>query len=334
MCGIFGWLTPGKPLSLEACFRGLMTLKHRGPDGDGALLGRLSDGSAKAIYEPKLGNLHSFADSHADLFLGHTRLSIIDLNTAASQPLANEDGTVWVVFNGEIYNHAELRKELLGCGHVFRTDHSDTEVLVHGYEQWGEQIVERLRGMFAFAILSMRSRQLFLARDRFGEKPLYLYSGEAGVWFASELKAPLAAGAVRRGISDAGLAHFLAFGFIPAPATVFSEAIKLTAAQQVTIDLNQPTICRPSTYWRLTPATTLPLDQAQERFHEELNTSIRLRMQSDVPLGAFLSGGLDSSIVVREMSKASESAVNTFTIGFREQLSDESKFAGQVATTI
>jgi asparagine synthase (glutamine-hydrolysing) len=189
-----------------------------------------------------------------------------------------------------------------------------------------------LRGMFAFAILSLRNRTLYLARDRFGEKPLYLSAGAEGVWFASELKAPLAAGAIRRELSDVGLAHYLAFGFIPAPATIFNNVIKLAAAEHVTIDLDHPSICRPATYWRLQPSgASLTADQAEDQFFEELSTSIRLRMESDVPLGAFLSGGLDSSVVVREMSKASTQPVNTFTIGFREQASDESQFAAHVA---
>jgi asparagine synthase (glutamine-hydrolysing) len=332
VCGIFGWITPGNPLPLAHCAQGLAELKHRGPDGNGVLLARLAEGWTTAIYNSPPAAVPLHAGEQPDVFLGHHRLAIIDLDVAASQPLTNENQTVWVVFNGEIYNHAELRQELLGRGHRFRTDHSDTEVLVHGYEEWGDRLVERLRGMFAFAILSLPERRLYMARDRFGEKPLYFSASQSSVWFSSELKAPLAAGAIRRELSETGLAHFLAFGFIPAPVTIFNNVLKLAAAEHVTIDLDNPAACRPSTYWRLQPPqTSLTAEQAEQHFFDELSTSIRLRMESDVPLGAFLSGGMDSSVVVREMSKTSQQPVNTFTIGFREQSSDESQFAGHVA---
>ena len=264
--------------------------------------------------------------------LGHARLSIIDLSSVASQPMSNECGDVWVVFNGEIYNHAELRRNFVALGHRFRTDHSDTEVLVHGYEEWGETLVERLRGMFAFATLSLRDRTLFLARDRFGEKPLYLAMGFRGVCFASELKALLAGGFVEREISPQALGDYLVHGFIPAPRSIFKGVIKLAAAQCVTIDIEHPDNYRPRTYWRPSTYldTAIPAEQAIEEFNHELNRSILMRMQSDVPLGAFLSGGLDSTTVVKHMASAG-GPVNTFTIGFRDAKYDEARYARMAA---
>jgi asparagine synthase (glutamine-hydrolysing) len=271
--------------------------------------------------------MRKFVPYHPDAMLGHTRLSIIDLSCAASQPMSNEDGNIWVVFNGEIYNHVELRSELIAFGHQFRTDHSDTEVLLHGFEEWGEALVDRLRGMFAFAILCLRSNRVFLARDRFGEKPLYLAATPKGICFASELKALLASGLIEREICSQGLRDYLGHGFIPAPRSIFRGVFKLAAAQCVMIDLNRPDQYVPRTYWRPTAGlgAGLPATQALEEFIHELDRSILLRMQADVPLGAFLSGGLDSTTVVRSMARSG--TVNTFTIGFRNSRFDETDYS-------
>ena len=332
MCGILGAIHPGCGIETDAFLDGLESLRHRGPDGRGVLLARLRDGWLRPVYDPASGSLRTFEREDPDVMLGHARLSIIDLSSVASQPMSNERGDVWVVFNGEIYNHAELRRNLVALGHRFRTDHSDTEVLVHGYEEWGETLVERLRGMFAFATLSLRDRTLFLARDRFGEKPLYLAMGFRGVWFASELKALLAGGFVEREISPQALGDYLVHGFIPAPRSIFKGVIKLAAAQCVTIDIEHPDNYRPRTYWRPSTYldTAIPAEQAIEEFNHELNRSILMRMQSDVPLGAFLSGGLDSTTVVKHMASAG-GPVNTFTIGFRDAKYDEARYARMAA---
>jgi len=332
MCGILGAIRPGCGIETDAFLDGLESLRHRGPDGRGVLLARLRDGWLRPVYDPAPGSLRTFEREDPDVMLGHARLSIIDLSSVASQPMSNERGDVWVVFNGEIYNHAELRRNLVALGHRFRTDHSDTEVLVHGYEEWGETLVERLRGMFAFATLSLRDRTLFLARDRFGEKPLYLAMGLRGVCFASELKALLAGGFVEREISPQALGDYLVHGFIPAPRSIFKGVIKLAAAQCVTIDIEHPDNYRPRTYWRPSTYldTAIPAEQAIEEFNHELNRSILMRMQSDVPLGAFLSGGLDSTTVVKHMASAG-GPVNTFTIGFRDAKYDEARYARMAA---
>ncbi len=190
MCGIFGQITPGRPVDPIACLAAVNSMRHRGPDGLGIAAGRLARQSAEFARNPESDTVAArCARSHADFLLGHRRLAVVDLDEAAYQPMANEDGTVWVVFNGEVYNHQSLRETLSARGHRFKTDHSDTEALVHGYEQWGEQLLERLRGMFALAVLDLRRRRLLLARDRFGEKPLYYRRHAGGIAFASEIKA-------------------------------------------------------------------------------------------------------------------------------------------------
>jgi asparagine synthase (glutamine-hydrolysing) len=334
MCGIFGVLTPDTPVNVEACFEGLSTLHHRGPDGKGTLVVRLRDRWHRAVFQqPGETDLSELAAEAPDVLLGHTRLAILDLSSSADQPMTNEDGTIWVVFNGEIYNHLELRKLLEGRGHIFRTDHSDTEVLVHGYEEWGEGLVDRLRGMFAFAILSLRNHTLFLARDRFGEKPLYLSANAGGIAFASELKALLASGTIGRDICPSALRDYLGHGYIPAPRSIFQGVVKLAAAQLATIDLAHPDRFCPRTYWRPSCWLDHGLSDSQvlEDFERVLHESIALRMQSDVPLGAFLSGGLDSTTVVRHMVGSSSRRVRTFNIGFNHSRYNEAPYADEVA---
>lgn len=333
MCGIFGQITPGKPVDLCDAYAAIESLTHRGPDGLGVALGWLKHRRAAFHLNPSLRRLREETSHAADFFLGHRRLAVIDLATDAFQPMANEDGTVWVVFNGEIYNHRDLRDTLEGLGHRFRTDHADTEVLVHGYEQWGDRVVDRLRGMFAMAVLDLRHGRVFLARDRFGEKPLYYAADASGVVFASELKALARLPGLDRTISPAALVDYLSHGLVPAPRTIYRAVNKLRAAERVTLDLTQPERIRSEIYW--TPAYEPDTERSQsewaERFEAELSEAIRLRMIGDVPLGTFLSGGLDSTIVTREMSRASRRAVRTFSIGFDDPRFDETPYAAEVA---
>jgi asparagine synthase (glutamine-hydrolysing) len=297
------------------------------------MVARHGDAWNRYLSEPRAETLKDLASEDADLLLGHTRLAILDLSQSADQPMANEDGTIWTVFNGEIYNYREIRTVLEGRGHVFRTDHSDTEVLVHGYEEWGEQLVDRLRGMFAFAILSLRTRKLFMARDRFGEKPLYIAANARGIAFASELKALLASGTCGREICHEALRDYLVHGFIPAPRSIFRGVVKLAAAELVTVDLDHPERCHPRVYWRPSCHADHGLSDQQvlEDFGRVLHESVQLRMQSDVPLGAFLSGGLDSTIVVRHMVQSSDQQINTFNIGFKHSKFDESPFSSEAS---
>ena len=247
--------------------------------------------------------------------------------------MSNEDGMVWVVFNGEIYNHRDLRAQLQSLGHCFRTDHADTEVLVHGYEQWGDGLVDRLRGMFAFAVLDLRRHRAFLARDRFGEKPLYYAPYASGLVFASELKALVQLSSLDRTLSPSALVDYLSHGLVPAPRSIYQAVKKLRAAERVTLDLAHPEIVRPEIYWTpvYEPDSGRSESQWSEQFEAELSEAIRLRMIGDVPLGAFLSGGLDSTIVTREISRASRQPVRTFSIGFEQPQFDESAYASQAA---
>lgn len=333
MCGIFGQITPGKPVDLQACYRAIQTLAHRGPDGLGILTGRLQDRTTTFALNPAAEHLRHQSPPGSDLFLGHRRLSIIDLAPEAFQPMANEDGTVWVVFNGEIYNHEELKARLLVRGHQFSTNHSDTEVLVHGYEEWRERLVDELRGMFAFAVVDLRKRTLLLARDRFGEKPLYYASGTWGLAFASELKALACLTEVDRTLSPEALVDYFAHSFIPAPKTIYHQVLKLRAAEQVTISLDTPESVQPSTYWSCVyePDTGTSKAHWHEEFGAQLQEAVRLRLMSDVPLGTFLSGGLDSTMVVSEASRKASHQLSTFSIGFAEKDFDESFYAEQVA---
>jgi len=308
MCGIVGILdTRGRSeISRDLVARMNETQHHRGPDEGGT------------HFEPGLG-------------LGHRRLSIIDLATG-QQPLYNEDATVVVVYNGEIYNFQELIPELAAAGHRFRTK-SDTEVIVHAWEQWGEACVERFRGMFAFALWDRNRETLFLARDRLGVKPLFyalLPSGE--LLFGSELKALLAHPGVARSIDPYAVEEYFALGYVPEPRTIFAGVRKLEPAHTLAVRRGAP-LPSPREYWDVRFSLDSRLDEgaAREELVARLKESVRLRLISEVPLGAFLSGGVDSSAVVAMMAGVSAEPVNTCSIAFSDPAFDESKHAQVVA---
>jgi asparagine synthase (glutamine-hydrolysing) len=282
------------------------SLYHRGPDAGGLHL------------EPGLG-------------LAHRRLSIIDLSTG-QQPLYNEDGSVVVVFNGEIYNFQELAKELAACGHVFRT-HSDTEVIVHGWEQWGEACVLRFRGMFAFALWDLNRETLFLARDRLGVKPLYYAPLPGGAWiFGSELKALLVHPGLPRVIDPMAVEDYFAYGYVPEPRTIFKGVLKISPGCTLTLKRGHPAP-QPVEYWDVPfKGATAPTEQAAtEELIFRLRESVKLRLISDVPLGAFLSGGVDSSAVVAMMAGLAAEPVVTCSISFGDVAFNESAYAQVVA---
>jgi len=288
-------------------------LAHRGPDGESF-----------------------FHDGEAAVFLGHRRLSIIDV-AGGNQPFFNEDGKVAVIFNGEIYNHLELRAELIAAGHKFKSDHSDTEVLVHGYEEWGADLPLRLNGMFAFAVYDSIHRRIFLSRDRFGEKPLY-YTLQGGTFaFGSEVTALAAHGNLQFTIDRLGLQKFLAHGFTPAPNTIYAECRKLAAGHSASFDLNAWTL-ETRCYWRFALRPDESLSPADEpRLSEELRgllfQSVRRRLISDVPLGVFLSGGIDSTATVAAAAACRPAeSLDTFAIGFTDPSFDESAYARLAAT--
>jgi asparagine synthase (glutamine-hydrolysing) len=308
MCGIVGIFdTRGRRTLDRAMLRRMNdALSHRGPDGDGE------------HHEPGVA-------------LGHRRLAIIDIATG-QQPLYNEDGSVVVVFNGEIYNFQSLIPELRALGHNFKT-RSDTEVIVHAWEAWGEQCVDRFRGMFAFALWDANRETLFLARDRLGVKPLFYASLPDGqVVFGSELKAVVLHPDVTRRIDPCAIEEYFALGYVGEPRTIFSAVKKLPPGHTLKLKRGEP-VGEPKEYWdvRFTLDRRLELPEAMDELNRRLEESVRLRMISEVPLGAFLSGGVDSSAVVATMARVSASPVNTCAISFDDPAYDEAQYAQMVA---
>lgn len=296
-----------------------------GREIDRAMLQRMND--SQRHRGPDDGRLHL----EAGVGLGHRRLSIIDIATG-QQPLFNEDGSVVVVFNGEIYNYQQLIPELQALGHVFHT-RSDTEVIVHAWESWGADCVSHFRGMFAFVLWDRNQQTLFMARDRLGVKPLYYALLDDGVLiFGSELKSLLAHGGLRRDIDPRGVEEYFALGYVAEPRTIFKQACKLSPGHSLLVRRGQP-VPEPLAFWDIRFSLKNPISvlDAQAELVERLQDSVRLRMVSDVPLGAFLSGGVDSSAVVAMMAGLSTEPLNTCSIGFDDPAFNESGFAQQVA---
>jgi asparagine synthase (glutamine-hydrolysing) len=265
--------------------------------------------------------------------LGHRRLSIIDLSAAGRQPMSNMRGDILITFNGEIYNFQQLRRELEGLGHSFRT-RTDTEAIIYAYEQWGVDCLAKLRGMFAFGLWDRRRRRLFLARDRVGKKPIFYAQFGDRFLFASELQGLLADKGVPREIDPPAIDAYLSYGYVPAPHTAFKCVYKLPPAHYLTLELKRAGYeKRIERYWTLDYAPKLRIseNEACEALREKMTEAVRLRMISDVPLGAFLSGGVDSSVVVGLMAKLSGANVKTFSIGFNEAAYDETAHARRIA---
>jgi asparagine synthase (glutamine-hydrolysing) len=320
MCGIAGvFYRNGDKLDSDLLLRMTRSLIHRGPDDEGYFLNGLTS------TMPLRGHIDGGA---GNVGLGHRRLSIIDLSSG-QQPLANEDGTVWVTFNGEIYNFQALVAELEAKGHRFRT-RSDTEVIVHAWEEWGEEAAKHFRGMFAFALWDERRQMLWLARDRVGKKPLYYLLDDDRLVFASEIKAILEMPGVSRDLDVTALSDYLSLLYIPAPKTIFRSIRKLPAAHQLVVSRDR---VRLTPYWDLSfhDRHRVPEGRMIEELLGLLEEATRLRMISEVPLGAFLSGGVDSSAVVATMAKASQKPVLTNSISFSVAKYDEIEYARQVA---
>lgn len=309
MCGIVGIFAPtqGRVPQRDILERMNQTQFHRGPDeGDTHL-------------EPGIG-------------LGHRRLSIIDLSSGR-QPLCNEDGSVWVVYNGEIYNFAALRAELEAVGHVFRT-HTDTEVIAHGWEEWGEDCVQHFRGMFAFAVWDRNRGQLFVARDRLGVKPLYYaWLADGSFIFGSELKALLAHPGLVRELDPCAVEEYFAYGYVPEPRTILNNVYKLEPAHRLTLQRGERARPQPRQYWELpfTDVGVHRLEQAAPELIERFREAVDIRLVADVPLGAFLSGGVDSSAVVAMMAGLRDEPVKTCSISFDDPNYDEAAYAAEVA---
>lgn len=300
MCGIVGALNfDGSSFMINEEYINKMrdTMVHRGPDGGGTWISK----------DSQIG-------------FGHRRLSIVDLSNNANQPMANEDKSIWITFNGEIYNHDDIKRELLDIGgHTWRTDHSDTEMIVHAYEQWGIDCITKFRGMFGIAIWDGNIRKLWLVRDRIGIKPVYYSVHNRRIVFASEIKAILQDPEQKREVNEEALYHYLSFLTTPAPMTLFEGINKLPPSTYLCIDTQGKIL--ETKYWDVWD-NTAPLNAASEKeitdtILSELRTSVRLRKMSDVPVGVFLSGGIDSSTNAALFSEGEQSKVKAFTIGYQ-----------------
>lgn len=290
MCGIFGiyHVDAQRAAQLTLVKAATDAMSHRGPDDAGSFV-------------------------EANVGLGHRRLSIIDLSTG-HQPMFNEDNRIALVFNGEIYNFKEIAAELIASGHVFRT-HCDTEVIIHAYEQWGTFCVQRFIGMFAFALWDNRKKKLWVCRDRLGIKPLYYAWDGSTFMCASEIKALLATGMVRSEVNERVLDAYFSVGYVPGPDTMFAGIIKLQPGHFIELSSSEMKITQ---YWDFAevPQLDISFSEAERRFNDLLHDSINRRLMSDVPLGVFLSGGLDSSAVVSVMNDVVKDRINTFTVSY------------------
>jgi asparagine synthase (glutamine-hydrolysing) len=319
MCGIVGILNQSNTSGIDEHLLCAMrdTMVHRGPDGEGVWLSK----------DRQIG-------------LAHRRLSIIDLSEAATQPMANAEGDIWLTFNGEIYNHEEIRTELAALGYTqWKTDHSDTEVILKAYEHWGIDCVHHFRGMFAFVLWDDRSQELWLVRDRLGIKPLYWAQVEGRFYFASEIKAIIEDPAVPRRIDEEAAFHYLTFMTTPAPMTMFEGIRKLPAGYRMRVTPNGE--IKEESWWDLFDGVEKNYkrteDEWAEVIREELETSVRYRAVSDVPVGVFLSGGIDSSTNAAMFNQISmEESIKTFTIGYEnsESYSNEHVYARQMSKLV
>ena len=313
MCGIYGQIAAGP--ARQECGA---SIQHRGPD----------DSGMQVLAVPGTG---------LDVSLVHQRLAIIDLSPAGHQPMANEDGSIWIVFNGEIYNYLELRAELISAGHCFKSN-SDTETIVHGYEEWGNGVIPRLRGMFSLAIWDQPRRKLLLTRDRIGKKPLFYYAGERSFYFCSEIKGLFASGAVPAEPDPAALHDYLTYLYFPPPRTAYKNIFKLPPATllEITVGPGGRLIRKQQIYWDAADAVTSPgaptYSDALEQTRALMEEAVKIRLMSDVPLGVCLSGGLDSGAITAFAARNSDQPVRTFSIGFSNNRAfDEIAQANEIA---
>lgn len=317
MCGIWGFVGVDDTISSADGMTGLRSLTHRGPDSWGISL----EGDAK------ITSTEAVPDGSVSEFLGNRRLSILDLSTAGTQPMVAEDGQIRLVYNGEVYNYRELRVQLSKKGYEFESD-TDTEVVLRCYQEYGEDCVERLRGMFAFAVRDRGRGTLFGARDRLGIKPFYYDDSGDRIAFSSEVTALLAADVTSQELNERAVDDYLALGAVSAPRTILADVRALLPGHTLTYDLQDgstTTRC----YWR--PSFEPSEAGRPERVRELLTESISLRLRSDVPVGAFLSGGLDSSAIVALMREIESNDVRTYSIDFQEQAYSETEYASTVA---
>ena len=301
MCGILGQIESHQPIEPGSFARMLATLAARGPDGSGT----------RVLRQGRVA-------------LGHRRLAILDLSENAAQPMSNEDGTLWLTFNGEIYNFRELRKQLQAAGHRFRSE-GDSEVILHAYEEWGDDCVLRLRGIFAFGLWDDRRERLLLARDRLGVKPLYYWAHAQGLVFASQPRAILEHPRFRREVDARAFQHYLVYRYVPDDLAIWAGMNKLPAAHRLVFDRRG---VRRDRYWEVRYAPIVRNAQEAARLvRDKLEEAVRMQLVSDVPVGVFLSGGIDSSTTAAIATRVLERRLPSFTIGFDVEESDEREFA-------
>lgn len=305
MCGITGWWSKNIEINHDLFYKMRDTLSHRGPDGYGS-------------YFTK--------DNH--LALGHRRLSFLDLTDSGTQPISNENGSIWITINGEIYNYLELRDELIQKKHIFKSN-TDSEILVHAYEEWGIEMVKKLEGMFAFGLWDENKQKLILARDKFGIKPLYYYLDNNQIIFASEIKAIIENRGIKREIDISSVCDYFVYRYIPSPKTIFKNIFKLEPANYISI--NKSLEIEKIEYYKFDFANNnYSQNKLVKEVDELLKKSVEIHMRSEVPIGSFLSGGFDSSAIVKYMSKVDKDA-NTFSIGFKDWDKSEHNYAEIVA---
>jgi len=308
MCGIAGILNSSEAVELNFFNSMVDALISRGPDGRGV----------KVLDEGKL-------------CLGHRRLSIIDLSEAGNQPMSNEDQSIWLTFNGEIYNYRRLRRELEGCGHVFQSQ-SDSETIVHAYEEWGRDCVQHFRGIFAFAIYDGRQKSLFLARDHVGVKPLYYYHGNGSFIFASQPRSIIASGRLKAEVDHNAFTLYLSYGNVPGDVSIYMGIKKLLPGHWILFKDGKVNIQQ---YWKLTYTPKIQdAREAEEEVRNKINECVQAQAVSDVPIGTLLSGGVDSTIITSILSKKFEKELSTYTIGFDEKESDEREYASFASTNM
>ena len=301
MCGILGQIESRQPVDAAAFARMLATLAARGPDGSGT----------RVLRQGRVA-------------LGHRRLAILDLSENAAQPMTNEDGSLWLTFNGEIYNFRELRKQLEAQGHRFRSA-TDSEVILHAYEEWGDDCVLRLRGIFAFGLWDDRRERLLLARDRLGVKPLYYWAHAEGLVFASQPRAILEHPRFRREVDTRALQHYLVYRYVPDDLAIWAGMNKLPAAHRLVLDRRG---VRRDCYWEVRYAPVVRnAPEAARLVRDKLEEAVRMQLVSDVPVGVFLSGGIDSSTTAAIATRVLERRLPSFTMGFDDEGSDERAYA-------
>ncbi len=334
MCGIFGEYLFCGEIEIDRCVNKLNLLERRGPDGFGFEFGNYKEGKYQLYHNQDMLKNSKDLNPQFNYFSGHRRLSILDLSENAFQPMETSDKRYSIIFNGEIYNYIELKKELTALGVRFHTDHSDTEVLLNAYSEWGTDCLCRIRGMFAFAIFDRVNQTVFLARDRIGQKPLYYEFSDEKFSFSSELNPLIQFSNSKRKIDLEGLRYYMAFGYIPHPISIFEGIKKLPPASYALVDLKEKLI-QIERYWDVSFSEgneTETFEDYKEDVEKLITESAALRLRSDVPVGAFISGGIDSTLVVKKIKEIGKKKFDIFGADFPQEDKSEKKYMEKVAS--